>query len=78
VVLAALIAVRMAWMFSIPVFVRVARRGEPPQTRAELTVLGWSGMRGGVSLAAALALPLTAAPTSIASRAEYTSTALHG
>jgi hypothetical protein len=37
-------------MFSIPVFVRVARRGEPPQTRAELTVLGWSGMRGGVSL----------------------------
>ena len=49
-VLAALIAVRMAWMFSIPVFVRVARRGEPPQTRAELTVLGWSGMRGGVSL----------------------------
>jgi Na+/H+ antiporter len=61
VVLVTLIVVRMAWMFSIPLFVRLVRRGEPPQTFAELTVLGWSGMRGGVSLAAALALPLTAA-----------------
>jgi CPA1 family monovalent cation:H+ antiporter len=61
VVLVALIAVRMAWMFSVPLVVRLARRGEPPETRAEATVLGWSGMRGGVSLAAALALPLTAA-----------------
>ena len=60
-VLATLIVVRMTWMFSIPLVVRLARRGEPPQTLAELTVLGWSGMRGGVSLAAALALPLTAA-----------------
>ena len=60
-VLVTLIVVRMAWMFSIPLVVRLARRGEPPQTPAELTVLGWSGMRGGVSLAAALALPLTAA-----------------
>src|SRR5947209_16906501 len=53
----------MAWMFTVPLVVRVLRprRGETPQTRAELTVLGWSGMRGGVSLAAALALPLTAA-----------------
>jgi CPA1 family monovalent cation:H+ antiporter len=56
-----LIAVRMAWMFTIPLVIRLADRGEPPQTTAELTVLGWSGMRGGVSLAAALALPLTAA-----------------
>jgi NhaP-type Na+/H+ or K+/H+ antiporter len=56
-----LIVVRMAWMFTIFPVVRPARRGEPPQTRAELMVLGWSGMRGGVSLAAALALPLTAA-----------------
>jgi Na+/H+ antiporter len=61
VVLVTLIMVRMAWMFSIPLLVRLARRGEAPQTFAELTVLGWSGMRGGVSLAAALALPLTAA-----------------
>ena len=61
VVLVTLIVVRMAWMFSIPLVVKLARRGEPPPTPAELTVLGWSGMRGGVSLAAALALPLTAA-----------------
>ena len=60
-VLVTLILVRMAWMFSIPLVVRLARGGEPPQTLAEVTVLGWSGMRGGVSLAAALALPLTAA-----------------
>jgi Na+/H+ antiporter len=62
-VLATLIAVRMAWMFTVPLVVRVIRphRGESRETRAELTVLGWSGMRGGVSLAAALALPLTAA-----------------
>ena len=60
IVVVTLIAVRMAWMFSIPLFVRLARRGERPQTFAELTVLGWRGMRGGVSLAAALALPLVA------------------
>ena len=52
-VLVTWIAVRMAWMFSIPLIVRLARRGELPQTTAELIVLGWSGMRGGVSLAAA-------------------------
>jgi CPA1 family monovalent cation:H+ antiporter len=51
----------MAWMFIIPLVIRLARRGEPPQTTRELAVLGWSGMRGGVSLAAALALPLAAA-----------------
>jgi Na+/H+ antiporter len=64
VVLVTLIGVRMAWMFSVPLVVRVTRRrrgGKPSETWAELTVLGWSGMRGGVSLAAALAIPLTAA-----------------
>ena len=61
-VLVTLIAVRMAWMFTVPLVVRLARTGddEPPQTSGELLVLGWSGMRGGVSLAAALALPLVA------------------
>ena len=39
-------------MFSIPLIVRLARRGELPQT-TELIVLGWSGMRGGALLAAA-------------------------
>jgi CPA1 family monovalent cation:H+ antiporter len=61
-IVATLIVVRMAWMFTVPGVVRLVqpRRGEAPQTPGELLVLGWSGMRGGVSLAAALALPLTA------------------
>jgi CPA1 family monovalent cation:H+ antiporter len=62
-VLGALVLIRMAWMFIVPAVVRVANlrsRGEPRQNRAELIVLGWSGMRGGVSLAAALAVPLMA------------------
>ncbi len=60
-VVATLIVVRMAWMFSAPLAMRLARprSGQPAQTFAEQMVLGWSGMRGGVSLAAALALPLT-------------------
>lgn len=64
-VIATLMALRMAWMFVVPGLVRLAdprERGEPPRTRrAELVVLGWSGMRGGVSLAAALALPTVTA-----------------
>jgi CPA1 family monovalent cation:H+ antiporter len=62
-VLGALVLIRMAWMFIVPAVVRMANlrsRGEPRQTAGELVVLGWSGMRGGVSLAAALAIPLTA------------------
>ena len=61
-VAATLVAVRIAWMFSVPQLVRVAvpRWGETEPGVAERTVLGWSGMRGGVSLAAALAVPLTA------------------
>jgi monovalent cation/hydrogen antiporter len=61
-VLLALIAVRMAWMFGVSVLARrlLPRGGTPVRTRAELTVLGWSGMRGGVSLVAALALPFAA------------------
>jgi monovalent cation/hydrogen antiporter len=62
-VLGALVLIRMAWMFTVPALVRMAnlrRGGEPRQTPGELVVLGWSGMRGGVSLAAALAIPLTA------------------
>ncbi|HZU40933.1 MAG TPA: Na+/H+ antiporter [Solirubrobacteraceae bacterium] len=62
-VIGAAVVIRMAWMFAVPALVRVANlrgRGEPRQTTGELIVLGWSGMRGGVSLAAALAIPLTA------------------
>jgi CPA1 family monovalent cation:H+ antiporter len=44
------IAVRMAAVFLM--------RGEVADTAAERVVVGWSGMRGAVSLAAALAIPL--------------------
>ena len=64
-VLATLIAVRMTWMFTVPLLAQLARprrRRTPQESRiAEQIVLGWSAMRGGVSLAAALALPLIAA-----------------
>ena len=64
-VLVTLIAVRMAWMFTVPLLAQLVgprRRRTPQESRiAEQIVLGWSAMRGGVSLAAALALPLTAA-----------------
>ena len=64
-VLVTLIAVRMAWMFTVPLVAQLVRPSSPrtsQQSRhAEQIVLGWSAMRGGVSLAAALALPLTAA-----------------
>jgi CPA1 family monovalent cation:H+ antiporter len=62
-VIAGLVAIRMAWMFVVPALVRMARlhhRGEPREAPSELVILGWSGMRGGVSLAAALALPFSA------------------
>jgi len=73
-VLATLIAVRMAWMFGVPLLFSglLSRRGDPAQSRAELTVLGWCGMRGGVSLAAALALPLTAAGHAFPDRSTVT------
>jgi monovalent cation/hydrogen antiporter len=55
------IAVRIAWGFTIPYLVRVIDRRPSQVARRigarERLVLGWSGMRGAVSLAAALALP---------------------
>lgn len=63
-VVAALIVLRMAWMFLIPTVVGALGRtlfatGRRESWRHEL-VLGWSGMRGALSLAAALSLPLDA------------------
>jgi monovalent cation/hydrogen antiporter len=59
---AVVIAVRLGWGFSIPYLVRlVDRRPSQVMRRAgarERLMIGWSGMRGAVSLAAALALPL--------------------
>jgi CPA1 family monovalent cation:H+ antiporter len=58
-VFAVVVTVRLVWMFTVPHLVAgLARRGwsdiEPWQDRL---VLGWSGMRGALSLAAALSIP---------------------
>lgn len=57
------IAIRILWVFPATYVPRwlipgLARRDPAPPARAVL-ILGWGGMRGAVSLAAALALPLT-------------------
>ena len=61
-VAAALIGSRFAWVFASASLSRLLapaiRHHDPPQPWALLTVIGWAGMRGVVSLAAALALPL--------------------
>jgi Na+/H+ antiporter len=57
------IGVRLVWMFTIPFMVRMADREVVQRQRrapaAERLAVGWAGMRGSVSLAAALAIPLT-------------------
>jgi CPA1 family monovalent cation:H+ antiporter len=62
VVCAAVIGVRFAWLFTVPYLTRALdRRPQQRQRRVgprERTVSAWAGMRGAVSLAAALALPL--------------------
>jgi Na+/H+ antiporter len=61
VVSVTVIGVRLAWMFTVPYLIRaVDRRPEQVARRAgprQRLVVAWSGMRGAVSLAAALALP---------------------
>ncbi len=62
IVVGALAIVRLAWMFGVAGAVRLLdRRGRAarPVSRREQLVLGVCGMRGAVSLAAALAVPLT-------------------
>jgi CPA1 family monovalent cation:H+ antiporter len=60
---AAVLTIRMAWMFSVPAVSRALKRGrEATPSRATVgarVVLGWSGLRGAVSLALVLGLPLT-------------------
>jgi Na+/H+ antiporter len=60
---AAVVAVRIGWQFTVPYALRaIDRRPSVVPRRAgprERFVIGWAGMRGSVSLAAALALPLT-------------------
>jgi Na+/H+ antiporter len=58
---AVVVAARLAWQFTVPYLVRLLDRRPGQIMRRvgarERLVLGWSGMRGAVSLAAALALP---------------------
>ena len=63
IVTAVVMLARFAWIFPttyLPELLRQAGRGRysPPAWQSS-TILAWSGMRGAVSLAAALALPLT-------------------
>jgi monovalent cation/hydrogen antiporter len=55
------VAARFAWIFATAQLPRLLgrHRREPPAPWQPSVVLAWSGMRGAVSLAAALALPLT-------------------
>jgi Na+/H+ antiporter len=66
VVSAVVIGIRIAWFFSVPYVVRLFDRRPEQRARRvssrERLVLSWSGMRGAVSLAAALALPLEVDP----------------
>jgi CPA1 family monovalent cation:H+ antiporter len=63
VVCAVTVFIRIVWFFTVPYLIRALdRRPSQRERRASASqrlVLGWSGMRGAVSLAAALALPLT-------------------
>jgi CPA1 family monovalent cation:H+ antiporter len=57
------VAIRLVWFFTIPYLIRALDRRPSQRARRvgarQRLVIGWSGMRGAVSLAAALALPLT-------------------
>jgi Na+/H+ antiporter len=54
------VAARFAWVFAAALASRLLPGGrDAPSPWRSSTVLAWSGMRGAVSLAAALALPLT-------------------
>ncbi|MGH2456087.1 MAG: Na+/H+ antiporter [Candidatus Limnocylindria bacterium] len=57
----AVIAVRLAWVYPgiyLPRVLAAVRRRDPPPSPRIVLIIGWAGMRGVVSLAAALALPL--------------------
>ena len=54
----ALLAVRAVWILVIAAWQRLVLRARDPLAPPEIGVLSWSGMRGAVSLAAALAIPL--------------------
>jgi monovalent cation/hydrogen antiporter len=59
----AVTGVRLVWFFSIPYLIRLLDRRPSQRSRrvgaSQRLVVAWSGMRGAVSLAVALALPLS-------------------
>jgi Na+/H+ antiporter len=55
------IASRLMWMLSGPATARLFGRARGAPVWRERVVVAWAGMRGGLSLAAALAIPLTLA-----------------
>ncbi len=58
----AAIVIRLVWVFPatyIPRLIPAIRRNEPMPPWRNVAIVGWSGMRGVVSLAAALSLPET-------------------
>ncbi|MGA7134406.1 MAG: Na+/H+ antiporter [Mycobacterium sp.] len=57
-VVGVVIASRLVWMLSGPVTARLFGRVTESTVWRERTVVAWAGMRGGLSLAAALAIPL--------------------
>jgi CPA1 family monovalent cation:H+ antiporter len=63
VISVAVIVTRMVWVFTIPYLIRALDRRPAQRARRvgwrPRLVIGWSGMRGAVSLAAALALPFS-------------------
>jgi CPA1 family monovalent cation:H+ antiporter len=60
----AVVGVRLVWMWTVPRLFAAGRHAAQPTTGwREQTVLGWAGMRGVVSLALALALPLSVGGT---------------
>ncbi|HET7552668.1 MAG TPA: Na+/H+ antiporter [Gemmatimonadaceae bacterium] len=71
---AVVIWVRLAWMFIVPAVLRAVlpvRREHGIPSVSGLAILGWAGMRGVVSLAVALSLPLrTASGEPFPARAE--------
>jgi NhaP-type Na+/H+ and K+/H+ antiporter len=59
---AAVVGARLLWLFTMPYLIRALDRRESQRARRVdwrgRVVVAWSGMRGAVSMAAALALPL--------------------
>jgi Na+/H+ antiporter len=63
VVSGVVIGARLLWVFTVPYIIRALDRRPQQRTRRvgwrPRVIVGWSGMRGAVSLAAALSLPFT-------------------